>query len=209
MRMLILLSATILSGAISTSVFAHQYTCAPAIWDTPKAADDIYTFVMTSRCTLTADHALNVVTMKDAFERHFQTSPDFRVLAKSSIAPINSMSGNLLTVAEARQTAHGMLRIEGKVSLMDNGKNIFVHNYISDCVNGEDRAKYTKYEQLIIEVSPLPTANTYQVVFTQTNKVEKPWYAPKGKFQEKAQEGIEEGLEVSKKGHMKVVVGAI
>jgi hypothetical protein len=209
MRTFVLLSATLLSGAISTGVFAHQYTCAATSWVEPTASGSLYTFIMTSRCTLTADRALDVLKMKDAFARQMSSSADIRVLSMTSTSSVNAMSGKLLNVSETRHTDHGLLKIEGKVSLMDNGKNAFMYNYTSDSVDGEDKAKYTKYEQLIIEVSPMAGATTYQVVFKKTNKVEKPWYAPSGKFKEKAQEGIEEDFEVFKKGHMQVLVGAI
>ncbi len=207
MKRLCLLSASILCGALSSSVFANQFTCKPMQWEDVTNEDKIYTFKVTNDCTLTADKPLKVAEIKDAFEKFFTKSREFRIKSKQTVQQNSTMAGKILTVHEDRVTKHGNLDIEGKIYLLDDGNAKFRFDYTSDEVNGDGNAKYTRYEKLELDLTAVKAANTYQLKFKQTDEVRKPSLAPKGMFIRKAKEGIQEDLGLTSEEQAKILLG--
>jgi hypothetical protein len=208
MKRLALLSAGLLAGAVSSSVFAYQLNCKPVVWGDVHDENKIFTFVLENECILTADKPLDISGLKTNFENFITNSAAFNLRARIAVSSAKAMmSGIELSVHETRETANGELRIEGSITLLDDGKSHFTYDYNSTDVDGDHNAKYSKGERLEIDVLALPAPQTYQIRFKQTDVVRKPTLAPSSMFIRKAKEGITDEFLPDRDAHIKIMLG--
>ncbi len=200
-------SAVIASSLISAGIFAQSLNCQPIVWGPTQYQGGHFNFTLRNECTLSSDKDIDFASVRELHEQYLRNSSQ-RFSIHSTLPSRNhgEMVGSELTVHENRLTQHGRMGIDGRILLVDDGQKHFTFNYTSQHIDGQDNAKYTVYEQFIMDIATI-APRSYRIIFSQDNTIRKPALLPKGMFESPAKKGIAAELGPRRLEHVKILTG--
>lgn len=174
-----LLKEFLLTSLFMAPYLSYGVECADASFEKPEKVDGLYVFVVSTECTL-ENTTVDTQKIKDVFFDKISNYEKIEVKSSDSSASRDGFYGYKLEIKETRNTSHGDLKIYSDSYIMDDKDKNFIYNVVSSKIKGDGNAANTKYESQ--DLTGTQSESTYNVLYTKTLKIEKPWYAPEGMF---------------------------